>query len=371
MPQVSDYLAGERDLPVSDDHEFDDSKPELWQLFLPSQLSEDDRSSCHEGIAEMERALRLAQVQDNLVDLRRLRSLRTYFRSNVVGEGQKTQTKSRAAESGISVRIGRTVHRYRLAYAALLSLDPTGDWRDEYLELADKDNRGPGKEVEEQGVGDGRYSMSWIWRGSVGALQHEANLPEQEVNETVRHEWMTCRARADRWTEEADLLQEEMRRVVAFLEWKSTWWSNKVGSRLGSTAPDIQHGIDGYARKQANTYHKLAISLTKQWIPHLLSLELDVSWAKTYPWAAEMASPAARRLLGLSNPHENSLSGGLSASGDLNNTTPCGQQDLVINPTGSNNSSGDESDGGDLLVIGDHDEGESSDGAGIGFGYDD
>ncbi|KAF9784125.1 hypothetical protein BJ322DRAFT_1109984 [Thelephora terrestris] len=342
MPQVSDYLAGERDLPVLDDHEFDDSKPELWQLFLPSQLSEDDRSSCHEGIAEMERALCLAQVQDNLVQCSQ--------------RGSENQTKSRAAESGISVRIGQTVHRYRLAYAALLSLDPTGDWRDEYLELADKDNRGPGKEVEEQGVGDGCYSMSWIWRGSVGALQHEANLPEQEVNETVRHEWMTCRARADRWTEEADLLQEEMRRVVAFLEWKSTWWSNKVGSRLGSTAPDIQHGIDGYARKQANTYHKLAISLTKKWIPHLLALELDVSWAKTYPGLPRW--PPQQR-------------GGLSASGDLNNTTPCGQQDLVINPTGSDNSSGDESDGGDLLVIGDHDEGESSDGAGIGFSYDD
>jgi hypothetical protein len=32
----------------------------------------------------------------------------------------------------------------------LLSLDPTGDWHKEYLELTDKDNRGPGKELYEQ-----------------------------------------------------------------------------------------------------------------------------------------------------------------------------------------------------------------------------
>ena len=107
MPLVSEYLAGDRELPTSDDSELSESKPELWPLFLPSHLSEDDRSICHKGTAETEHALRLAQVQDNLVDLRRLRrtlrNLRTYFRSNVVGEGNKAQTKSRTSESGVIV----------------------------------------------------------------------------------------------------------------------------------------------------------------------------------------------------------------------------------------------------------------------------
>ncbi|KAF9778389.1 hypothetical protein BJ322DRAFT_1014720, partial [Thelephora terrestris] len=371
MPRVSGYLSGEQDLPTSDDYEFDESKPELWPLFLPSQVSQDDRSSCHQGITETERTLRLAQVQDNLVDLRRLRrtlrSLRTYFRSNVVGEGQKTQTKSRTAESGIVVRIGRTVLRYRLAYSALLSLDPTGDWRLEYLELSDKDNRGPGKEVEEQGVGDGRYTMSWIWRGSAAVLQQGTNSPEQEVNETVRHEWMTCRARADRWKEESDLLQEEMRRVIAFLEWKSTWWREKVGSRLGSIAADIQHGIDGYAHKQANTYHQLAVSFANQWIPHLLALNLDVSWTKGYTWAAEVTSPASKQPPGPSNSHENLLSGNPSTS----KTTPLSnQQDDILKFAGLDGSSGNESDDG-IQEVGNHDEGENSDGLGVGFEYDD
>ena len=84
MPLTSEYLAGDRDLPTSDDNELSESKPELWSLFLPSHLSEDDRSLCHQGITETERALRLAQAQDNLVDLRRLRrTLRKIGRAHV------------------------------------------------------------------------------------------------------------------------------------------------------------------------------------------------------------------------------------------------------------------------------------------------
>ena len=367
MPPASEYLAGERDLLPSDGHEFDESKPELWPLLLPSQVSRDDVSLCHSGIAEIERTLRLAQAQDSLVDLRRLRrtlrSLKTYFRSNVVGEGQKVQTKSRTAESGVTARIGRTVHRYRLAYTALLSLDPTGEWRNEYLELTDKDNRGPGKEVEERGVGDGRYTISWIWKGS---FQDGTHPPEQEVNNTVRHEWMTCRARADRWQEESDLLQEEMRRVVAFLEWKSMWWSEKVGARLGSITADVQHGINGYARKQASIYHKLAASLAHQWIPHLLTLDLDISWAKTYPWANGSACQT------LEQPVCSSGSlGPLMGNKPLSNTTSLSQQDGGAELAGFNSNSEDESCDDNFLEVGNHDEGESSDGFGIGFEHDD
>ena len=292
MPLSPDSLTDEQDPPTFDPDEFDESKPELWPLLLPSGLTQNDRRSCYAGIVEAEQSLRLAQAKDNLVDLRRLRrtlrSLRTYFRLNVVGEGQKPQTKSRASESGVTLRVNRTVRRYRFAYTALLSMDPEGNWRREYKELTDKDNRGPGKELNERGVGDGYYAMSWIWGGSLGS---EAD--GEDVNETVRHEWMTSRARADRWREEADLLQEEMRRVVAFLEWKSCSWAGKVGSRSGSVAMDIQHGIDSYARKQASVYHELAVSLAKQWIPCLLTLKLNVSWTKSHPWAAEIVSRAA------------------------------------------------------------------------------
>ena len=368
MPLVSERIASEHDLPPSDDNELEESKPELWPLFLPSQLSKDDRVSCHKSITEIERTLRLAQVQDELVDLRRLRrtlrNLKTYFRSNVVGEGNKAQTKSRTAESGVNDRIKQTVHRYRLAYTALLALDPTGNWSKEYLELTDKDNRGPGKEVEERGVGDGRYTISWIWRSSAG-IQGATDPSEEEVNETVRHEWMMCRARADRWKEESYLLQEEMRRIVAFLEWKSAWWIEKVGSRLGSVAADIQHGVDSYARRQSSVYHELAVTLGKQWIPCLVAFELDTSWTKSYSWASEVMKLPADS----SNSHENPSSSGPSPQKP---TRPSCQQSGAIKSVEFGGGSEYESDGVGCpeppdLRYGDYDEGESSDGLGVGL----
>ena len=217
MPPVPKHLADDQDLPTSiDADELDEeSKPKLWPLLLPSQLSQADQLLCHKGVTETEQILRLVQVQDNLVDLRRLRwtlrSLRTYFKSNMIGEGQKTQTKSRAVESGVTAQINWTIRCYHLTYSVLLYLDPTGDWRNEYLELTDKDNRGPGKELHEQGIGDGHYAMSWIWAVSLGEAQDGNDLSKKEVNETVHHEWMTCRARADCWREELELLQAEIR----------------------------------------------------------------------------------------------------------------------------------------------------------------
>ena len=380
MPQASGYLPKESDDPYA----FDETKPELWPLLLPSELPQEDRSSCYKGVTETELTLRLAQVQDNLVDLRRLRrtlrSLRTYFKSNVVGEGQKTQTKSRTVESGVTVRITRAVRRYRLAYAALLSLDPVGDWSKEYRELTDKDNRGPGKELHEQGVGDGHYAMSWIWGSSLDGADRVEGAEGDEVNKTVRHEWMTCRARADRWREESDLLQEEMRRVIAFLEWKSRSWAGKVGSRLGLVTADVQHGIDGYALKQANIYHDLAVSLASQWLPHFVTLGLDISWKENYPWAANITLPAAPAAPAVGDPPASSDACGDPLSGDppLAKTTPPGEKrEGAAKPgkgeseCGSEGESGDESglelDGGDSL----YDEEESSDGLGLGFEYDD
>lgn len=374
MPQVSEYLTGEQDLPtLVDADELDESKPELWPLFFPSQLSQVNRSFCYKGVAETEETLRLAQVQDNLVDLRRLRrtlrSMRMFSNTNLIGEGQKTQTKSRTVESGLIVRTNRAVRRYRLAYSALLSLDPAGDWRKEYLELTDKDNRGPGKELYEQGVGDGRYAMSWIWMGALGGEDQDGTGPSEEVNETVRYEWMTSRARADRWREESDLLQEEMRRVIAFLEWKSSSWSSRVGSRGASVAADIVHGADCYARKQANIYHELALSLANQWLPHLLALGLDVAWTRTYPWTAEIVPLTAEHPTDcLSLDKSSSTTDPLPGKA----VPPGEKHDGLTKPAAPDNESGDESDDVDPPETdGEEDEGGNSDGLGIGFDYDD
>ena len=301
MPQACVYLSDERDSNISEDaSKFDNLKPETWSLFLPSRISGDDRSSCYKGIVETERLLRLAQLQDSLVNLRQsrraLRNLRLYFKTNLAGEGQKSQTRSRAVETSAKSRIKRAVWRYRTAHSALLELDPNGEWTSEYRELRDEDNRGPLKEVEETGVGDGRYAPSWIWTTpSATPLPCEGSAAEQhEVNETARYEWMTCRARADRWKEEEELLQEEMRRVVVYLDWKSRMWSEKVGNRVGSCPPDIQHGADAYARKQAYLHREIAISFAGQWLPCLKSCGYETRWSENLPWVSQALSRSAK-----------------------------------------------------------------------------
>ena len=167
-------------------------------------------------------------------------------------------------------------------------MDPNGDWRDTYLELKDKDNQGPGKERDEEGVGDGSYYHSWIWLPNPRAPDAadgdagEEGASEDDINEVLRVEWTTSFARLERWKEEVELLEEEMRRVVMFLERKSQDWLAKVEAPCGNTTPDIESGLKAYAGKQAAIYHNIALSFTKCWRPTLVSYNLEHSWATAF-----------------------------------------------------------------------------------------
>ena len=144
------------------------------------------------------------------------------------------------------------------------------------------------KERDEERAGDGSYFRSWIWLSnpqlpnSANNVTGEDAASDEDVNEVICVEWTTSFARLERWTEEVDLLQEEMRRVVMFLEWKSANWLAKAGVRKGTLTFDIQSGLDAYARKQAAVYHNLAVSFAKLWRPTLASYCLDHSWITAY-----------------------------------------------------------------------------------------
>lgn len=55
-----------------------------------------------------------------------------------------------------------------------------------------------------------------------------------------------------RWDEEVQLLQEEMRRVRAFLTWQASWWIEQEDLRRDTVNPVHQEGISAYARRQAH-----------------------------------------------------------------------------------------------------------------------
>ena len=266
---------------------------ETTPLLLPSSLDPVMRERiCIERVAEHERLLRMAQLQDSLAELRRTRKIRRKLLLNhytqVAGQGVRANTRSRAVLNSVESRIAKFVERYRVAYHALLQLDPSGDWQETYLELKDSDNRGPGKEKDEKGTGDGSYLRSWIWLpnprvpdGADGEVGEEG-ASEEDVNEALRVEWTTSFARLERWSEEVELLQEEMRRVVMFLEWKSSAWLAKAEARGGSTALDVRSGLNAYAKKQAAVYHDLAVSFATFWRPTLVSYGLQHSWVTEY-----------------------------------------------------------------------------------------
>lgn len=281
------YMPGAITSPLyapEDNAEDDDTEmAEDIPLLLPSSLDPERRERiCLQQVAKYEQLLRMAQLQDSLIELRHTRKIRRRLLLNHYTQidGQHANTRSRTVLDSVEARIVKFVGRYRVAYRALLQLDPTGDWREEYLELKDSDNRGPGKESDEAGTGDGSYFCSWIWMQNPrvpDADVREEGASEEDVNEVLRVEWTTSFARLERWKEEVDLLQEEMRRVVVFLEWRSQDWLAKVDIPQGTSAPDVQSGLDAYTKKQAAVYRNLAVSFAKLWRPTLASYGLKHS----------------------------------------------------------------------------------------------
>jgi hypothetical protein len=292
------YMPGATTLPDDDADENETGEletPENIPLVLPSGVDITRRDMvCLHQVAEYERQLRLAQLQDSLVELRCVRRIRHTLlinhRTQVAGQGQRANTRSRTVISSIEERIAKFAQRYRVAYKALTMLDPDGTWQTTFLELRDEDNRGPGKEQHEKGPGDGSYTFSWIWLQNPRARDMDENeagggeggASEEEVNEVIRVQWATSHARMKRWVEEVELLQEEMRRMVTFLEWRSGDWLDKQDVRLATASPSIQSGLEAYARKQAAIHHDLAVSFSKLWYPTLVSHGLNHSWVTEF-----------------------------------------------------------------------------------------
>ena len=52
----------------------------------------------------------------------------------------------------------------------------------------------------------------------------------------MRVEWTKTRARAERWSEEVILLNEEMQHILRYFEWKAGWWMMRRGLRHDATS---------------------------------------------------------------------------------------------------------------------------------------
>ncbi|EMD31060.1 hypothetical protein CERSUDRAFT_60542 [Gelatoporia subvermispora B] len=256
------------------------------KLWLPSRLDVSARSSfCLNGTADKEKRLRRAQLEDALIELRRLRrvygSLLRKFKVQIAGTGRKATTRSQTSLRAFNSKIGLTIARYRDARIALLALDPSGEWQEQFKELRDEDNRGPNRKEDEHS--EGRRQPSWIWT----VYAANADISTEDEDDQLRAEWAKATARAQRWEEEKALLLEEMCRCLRFFDAKADWWDKHTSSLVDGHTPDILSGLHGYAKRQATMYRRLVASWIQLWRPVLRQLKLKEPWDKRYNFVVE------------------------------------------------------------------------------------
>ena len=93
----------------------------------------------------------------------------------------------------------------------------------------------------------------------------------------MRVEWTKTRARAERWSKEVILLNEEMRHILRYFEWKARWWRMRRGLWRDATSA-TRRGIDAYASKQVALVVGMAKSFAKQWYPMLMKHNIPIDW---------------------------------------------------------------------------------------------
>ncbi|KAG1885233.1 hypothetical protein F4604DRAFT_1918904 [Suillus subluteus] len=193
-------------------------------LFLPSSLPQ--RVPCDDRLLQHEWELCEAQAYNTLNDLHTVLNLRYHLYKDAL--------------LNLAARLGKTDDWER-------SLKPLDKQRD-VVPLKHDDGRTVGQQ-----------SISWIWKTS------GFNSNELGLQDLLRVEWCKARARAHHWEEEVQLLWEEMRRIVAFLDWQAGWWDLQ-GPRRAFNSLQAEEGALAYAQRQANLRRQMVIHIKSMWV---------------------------------------------------------------------------------------------------------
>ncbi|TFK80129.1 hypothetical protein K466DRAFT_504425 [Polyporus arcularius HHB13444] len=208
--------------------------------------------------------LRYAQAFDALGDLRGHLEVRAhlYKFKDRFARGQRANTRANTIIKAVDAKIDADAERYRAAYGALRTLAiplVKTDWQARLLPLLQADIRHVTE--AESGQSEGRRKLSWIWSSNASPEVPDAS---GTVQDTLRVEWCKSRARAMRWTEEVELLQEEMRRTVAYHQWAETRWFDLLDNTFPHH-PDYREGANAYARRQAAMRSSMRKYCEKSW----------------------------------------------------------------------------------------------------------
>ncbi|KAJ7017626.1 hypothetical protein C8F04DRAFT_1279060 [Mycena alexandri] len=237
---------------------------------------------CKADVLRHEYRLRVGQGNEALHEIRRQLLVRTHLYKHKDRQIRWVRANMRSSDriEAVNDRIRRCAAQYRAARTALVTLGPAlGEdaWEQSLRVLAKDDIRGrpratfgdPERQVATRMSKKQRRKkkakerpMSWIW-----VVQGKAAVAGEDpaLNEALRIEWARARARAHRWTEEVDLLEEEMRRIQQFLTWRADMWEAQVG-RCGTQVDEIQlEGDAAYARRQAAFQRGLCNAFAVKW----------------------------------------------------------------------------------------------------------
>ncbi|KAG2087448.1 uncharacterized protein F5147DRAFT_748526 [Suillus discolor] len=227
------YMPGVSRLRLPDDVATE-AKVHNTNLFLPSSLPH--RVPCDDRLLKHEWELREAQVYDTLNDLRTVLNLQyhLYKYKDTFIRGQRANTRANGIINNAECRIDALSLKYSTSRGALLNLASRLGKNDNW----ERSLKPLDKQKDAQ-------SISWIWKTS------GSNSNELGLQDSLHVEWL-------------QLLQEEMRRVIAFLDWHAGWWDTQ-GSRRTFSSLQAREGALTYAQRQANLRRKMAVHFKSMW----------------------------------------------------------------------------------------------------------
>ncbi|KAK6981627.1 CxC2 domain-containing protein [Favolaschia claudopus] len=253
------------------------------KLWLPSALTTQPQTVVKRTHAHYEFELRVGQAHAALEELRRLLLYKNEFQRGVAAN-----TRGKTAIASTDEQIRRSATEYRAARQALERLGPLLNetaWQRQLRVLMPDDVRSRPRATFSDPLRKSGYKRkrgqttaqvaeerrrreaearpaSWIWLSQLS----ENEESEGGMVEALRIEWAKTRARAHRWTEEVDLVEEEMRRVLEFLEWKAGWWIALIGQREGVNTDAVSNeGFTAYAQRQSRIQLDLRARFQANW----------------------------------------------------------------------------------------------------------
>ena len=302
------------------------SMPEVIPLYLPSLFPSEKRTAiCIAGIDGIEDHLCFAQACEALVQLwtqLMKHTCASRYKSQDV-ESQRSYTCFHAQQEHTESKIKSSQIKYTVARLALFTLWGSGRWEDSLKVLHAEDIWGldehalrvkeldtnrcmqklagleatgsyllegicsllamplPSMEfISGLAVGEEQWTLSWIWYSTtgeeLGCSETEA-CPSFQVclclhstnwswadSPDLHVEWLHCWARAARWKEEIELLNEEMCCSIQFCKWKMRWWDSQKGHGEAMQSHTAE-GLWAYAAEQLNAEHHCMASWASHW----------------------------------------------------------------------------------------------------------